>query len=274
MRICRFIFLSASLYSLSLQIVEGSSEYQACQALIADIYKRQPQVLSTERIAAFLMAFPSLTAKKTSESVEYEIDPSRLTPAELMQFTLDLRFLQKNPRLPIESSTATLTNYLPKNLSQTEAQKLAQRLVDADPLRTTSAGLFLQGSPGIGKSHLSVAVAKQFMNRGEPVLFVSPENKKTITEDQILNARVFIIDDFNSGYDGDMARLFKAIVMKVFDQGGRLFVTSNSSFERLIEECFITDSANVARLKDRIRGMMKIITLQGESHRKPSSWAE
>jgi DNA replication protein DnaC len=60
--------------------------------------------------------------------------------------------------IPRRYQHCTLDNFLAYNESLTRGVAQAGRLVDAFPAAT--AGLFLEGQPGVGKTHLAVAVLK------------------------------------------------------------------------------------------------------------------
>lgn len=65
--------------------------------------------------------------------------------------------------IPKRYQHCTLDNFLAYNESLTRAVSQARRLVEAFPAATT--GLFLEGQPGVGKTHLAVAVLKAIVER-------------------------------------------------------------------------------------------------------------
>jgi len=61
--------------------------------------------------------------------------------------------------IPRRYQHCTLENFLAYNESLERAVAMARRLADAFP--AAGIGLFLEGQPGVGKTHLAVAVLKQ-----------------------------------------------------------------------------------------------------------------
>ena len=65
--------------------------------------------------------------------------------------------------IPRRYQHCTLDNFLAYNESLTRAVAQARRLVDAFPAATV--GLFLEGQPGVGKTHLAAAVLKAIVDK-------------------------------------------------------------------------------------------------------------
>ena len=65
--------------------------------------------------------------------------------------------------IPRRYQHCTLDNFLAYNESLTRAVAQGRRLVDAFPAATV--GLFLEGQPGVGKTHLAVAVLKAIVRQ-------------------------------------------------------------------------------------------------------------
>jgi DNA replication protein DnaC len=73
-------------------------------------------------------------------------------------------------RIPRRYQHCDFLNYTAYNEQLTKAQQHAMRLADAFPV--VDKGLFLQGPPGVGKTHLAVAVLRQVITtRGARGLF-------------------------------------------------------------------------------------------------------
>src|SRR4051794_9591389 len=64
-------------------------------------------------------------------------------------------------RIPKRYQHCTLANFADYNESLQNAEAAARRVADAFPAATR--GLFLEGQPGVGKTHLAVAVLKQII---------------------------------------------------------------------------------------------------------------
>lgn len=167
--------------------------------------------------------------------------------------------------LPLENRDSTLENYEPKNESQTEALKWAKNILKVP--KGQNAGLWLEGTVGLGKTHLSVGLAREYVKKGFKVFF--SQNIYMLDDDFISND-VFILDDLNSLYSqGDN---FKKIILHAFNEGKVVFCTSNASFESLLPQAFVADKDNYQRYRDRLKGTFKILKLTGESNRQQNSW--
>jgi DNA replication protein DnaC len=78
-----------------------------------------------------------------------------------------LRLTEAN--IPRRYQHCTIDNFTAYNESLKRAAAAARRLADAFP--AASKGLFLEGQPGVGKTHLAVAVLKEVVTRGGHGLF-------------------------------------------------------------------------------------------------------
>jgi DNA replication protein DnaC len=119
-------------------------------------------------------------------------------------------------RIPTRYHHCTIDNFEAYNESLVRAVKYARQVVDEFPVVTgrfgsgRDAGLLLMGLPGVGKTHLAVAILKQCMNKGGNGLFyvmgdLMADLRSTyaagsdVTESELLNrvtrADVVVFDD-------------------------------------------------------------------------------
>ncbi len=202
------------------------------------------------------------------------INPVCLADEKLEKLILDLFFLINNPNLPLENLSNYLDTYDPKNDSQRELLRFANKLLGVardDP--ALKGGLFIQGRAGVGKSHIAVAVTKEAIKLGLIAHFVSSDRPGS-SESKLGPGQVWVIDDFNNGY-GNGAHLFKSVILNAHERGGVVFVTSNSTYEKLLDEMFPAYSGphpERQRYEDRTRGMFKVLKIEGDSHREEHAW--
>ncbi len=192
---------------------------------------------------------------------------------------LDLEFYYRNPNLPLENLCSRLNNYHPQNLTQEELLRHAKALIDLEGSHV-AAGLFIYGLPGVGKTHVAVGTAKEFMRKGINANYINLQPRYTGSHRYIINGddvkhfipgQAWIIDDLNSPFSIAM-KIFKVIVLNTHNYGGRLFVTSNVSYDYLMEYGFVTDLGEKERFIDRVKGMFALLQIDGGSQRTKTAW--
>ncbi len=242
------------------------------KSLLNDDTLKAQLFLSPEQSEGLLSTFPSSEIISNDESQGLVVNIKNLNEDQRNTLKNDLDFLKANPELPLENIFCTLENYAPQNESQKTALEAAKRLIEVKPKQ--GAGLYLEGSMGLGKTHLAVAVAKEFFRRGLRVLYLNSNQSNIGAFDKdtswLNQYDVFILDDFNEGYHPYTRNPFTKIVYKVHSKGGKLFVTTNSTYEKFIEEAI--ESKDRGRYRDRTKSMFKILRLDGESFRKDAGW--
>ena len=94
---------------------------------------------------------------------------SRVTRCDCVRETTSARALSE-ARIPRRYQHCDLENYVAYNEQLTKAQQQARRLAESFPV--VDKGLFFQGPPGVGKTHLAVAVLRQVIQtRGARGIF-------------------------------------------------------------------------------------------------------
>ncbi len=227
--------------------------------------------ITSALIARLRSHYPDVQIEADERSNTILIDNSTEKVDNINRMLLDLRFFDVNPTVPLENICSHFEDYVPANESQQELVRYAQMLIDLKD-DSKGAGIFMWGDAGIGKSHMSVALSKVFMERGMQPHFMSADTYSFDTRLQLEPGQVWIIDDMNSGY-GIASRLFKKVVLHTHDKGGRMFVTSNKPYDQLMHESFVGDGdAERMRYDDRTKGMFKILHVTGESYRQDHAW--
>ena len=110
--------------------------------------------------------------------------------------------------------------------------KRAEHFTDEKSLRKKK-GLFLTGEAGIGKTHLTIGMAKRFLHMGIEVILVTPETVDSFEKTAMKENQVWILDDFNHPHT-HMFYPFHRAIRNVYENGGKLIVTSNQSFENIL----------------------------------------
>jgi len=205
-----------------------------------------------------------------TENGPYNIlDPSNLPEDDQLNLYWDLKFFEKMPEVSDENFCSRLDNYYPRNETQEALLDAIYYLLD---LNTGSAGLYILGSPGVGKTHCAVGAGKELLKKASGnFYFLTDENYKI--HKLLKPDSVFILDDLNSPY-GVFKDTFLKLVQYVHDNGGRIFVTSNITYDEFLESAFVCDKENKERILDRMKGLFYVLEIEGQSKRTANTWYE
>lgn len=137
--------------------------------------------------------------------------------------------------------------------------------------------LLLLGPPGVGKTHLAVALGREAIIHGYSVLFVSAaalltqltkahqDGKLEEKIIQLSKARLLIVDELGYlPFDPKAAHLFFQLVSKRYERGSML-ITSNRSVGEWGE--VFGDPVVATAILDRLLHHSHIMTIRGESYR-------
>jgi DNA replication protein DnaC len=133
------------------------------------------------------------------------------------------------------------------------------------------------GPPGLGKTHLSIALGLEAIGKGYPVCFERITNLIRVLKNadiqrqagfrlrKILKSRALIIDEVGySPIERKEANLFFNLVSEMYEQQS-IILTSNKSFSVWAE--MLGDEVMTTALLDRLLHHAKIFSLKGESYR-------
>jgi len=137
--------------------------------------------------------------------------------------------------------------------------------------------LLFFGPPGIGKTHLSIALGYEAIQKGYKVCFeritslvkllktMDVQRSSTFRINRIMRADALIIDEI--GYtpiDRKEANLFFSLVSELYEKSS-IIITSNKGFESWAE--MLGDEVMTTALLDRLLHHAHVFSLAGESYR-------
>ena len=135
----------------------------------------------------------------------------------------------------------------------------------------------LLGPPGVGKTHLGIALGIKACHAGYPVAFDTAtgwaarlhaahrDNRLEHELKRLRRYRLLIIDEVGYlPFDADTANLFFQLIAHRYEQGS-ILVTSNMPFGRWGE--IFADDIVAAAMIDRLVHHAEVLTLGGDSYR-------
>jgi DNA replication protein DnaC len=158
------------------------------------------------------------------------------------------------------------------SIDERQVRELATLAFAAD-----AANVILLGPPGVGKTHLAVALGVQAIEHGYGVYFVKAQDllddlRRAHVEHRLdrrmrvyLSPKVLIVDEFGVWpYDRTAATLLFALVSARYERGS-LILTSNKGFAEWGD--VLGDPVVATAILDRLLHHSHVLNIRGESYR-------
>ena len=188
-------------------------------------------------------------------------------------------------RIPRRYEGCSLGNYQPaaNNGSQLRAFNYAFRLAREYP--SADRGLLFMGPCGIGKTHLSVAIVRELIEKkGVPCLFYESgsllkeiqnsynpvsQTSELVVLSPVIEAEVLVLDEMGATKPTDWVRdtMMQVINTRYNDRKLTIFTTNYTDTRRQPSEETLEDRIG-ARLRSRLYEMCKTVVIEGEDYRR------
>ena len=227
----------------------------------------------------------SLGLKQAVEALDNSLDTAaskQLTYPEMLAELLEVEVSARRERY---MSTRTKMAHLPFQRTLEQFDFSFQPSIDERQVKelaslafvTEATNILLLGPPGVGKTHLSVALALKAIEKGYGAYFVRAydlmEDLRKARAENNLNRRmrvylapkVLVVDEFGIWpYDRDAATAFFTLVSARYERGS-IILTSNKGFGEWGE--LLGDTVIASAILDRLLHHSHVLNIRGESYR-------
>ena len=219
------------------------------QAILAKLYENDTKLYSEPIVGIkFILR---LNNEKLTEFMNFEQPAWHNKPLELLfrnLLPISKQEIKNIVEFSIETVDKDFDNYLatiPEQRMLLEfAKKFAYSICYKEEILSSISGpkgCIFSGSPGIGKSHLSVAIAKFVSEHGKHVLFIDnkflvdqyqkSKGKENDFRDWFNDMDLIILDDINTDYGIGTDFIIKALKY-VFQTNSNILISSNHKLNR------------------------------------------
>ena len=237
-----------------------------------------------EKASKALESLALTTALAHLDTVSQQAAAENWSYSHFLGYLLDAEIQARHKRMVETSLKFAKFPYL-KNLNQFDYS--AQPGLDKRLIEELAVGRFLYdgrsvvflGPPGVGKSHLAIALGVMTAELGHRVYFTTAidmarrltkavaENKLHREMNTLIRPTLLIIDEV--GYlslDSTQASLLFQVICKRYDSDKAIILTSNKAFSDW-GQVFAGDSVMAAAALDRLLHRCTVINIRGESYR-------